>query len=136
MAYIVGLVLAVLVSLFARRAGFDRDRAFYPTVLIVVASYYVLFAVMGGSTQALVADTLIMIGFVVAAGLGFRLNLWMVVAGGLAAHGVLDLVHDRVVFNAGVPAWWPPFCSAYDVTAAVCLAWLSRRPGLERREQI
>jgi hypothetical protein len=24
--------------------GFDRERVFYPTVLIVIASYYVLFA--------------------------------------------------------------------------------------------
>jgi hypothetical protein len=26
--------------------GFDRERAFYPTVMIVIASYYVLFAAM------------------------------------------------------------------------------------------
>ena len=44
--YVVGAVLAPLVSGFARLVGLDRDRAFYPTVLIVVALYYVLFAVM------------------------------------------------------------------------------------------
>ena len=50
--YVVGAVLAPLVSVFARLTGLDRDRAFYPTVLLVVASYYVLFAVMGGSLRA------------------------------------------------------------------------------------
>jgi ABC-type Fe3+ transport system permease subunit len=47
MPYVVGIVLSLGVALFARRVGFDRDRAFYPTVLIVIASYYVLFAAIG-----------------------------------------------------------------------------------------
>jgi hypothetical protein len=38
MPYVVGIVLSVGVALFARRVGFDRDRALYPTVLIVIAS--------------------------------------------------------------------------------------------------
>lgn len=35
---IVGFVLAFTVSAMARTAGLDKDRAFYPTVLMVVAS--------------------------------------------------------------------------------------------------
>jgi len=46
-------------------AGFDRDRAFYPTLLVVIASYYVLFTVMGGSRPALRVETLVMIVFLV-----------------------------------------------------------------------
>ncbi len=38
MGAVVGVVLAGLVSSFARLAGFDRDRAFYPTLLVVIAS--------------------------------------------------------------------------------------------------
>ena len=49
--YVVGVVLSIGVAVFARWVGFDRDRAFYPTVLIVIASYYVLFAVMSGSVE-------------------------------------------------------------------------------------
>jgi hypothetical protein len=37
MPYVVGIVVSLGVALFARRVGFDRDRAFYPTVLIVIA---------------------------------------------------------------------------------------------------
>jgi hypothetical protein len=44
MRYVIGIVLSVGVALFARCVGFDRDRAFYPTVLMVIASYYMLFA--------------------------------------------------------------------------------------------
>lgn len=119
----VGAALALAVSVFARLSGFDRDRAFYPTVLIVVASYYDLFAVMGGSTRALIMETLMFVGFSVAAVLGFKNNLWIAVAG-LVGHGIQDLFHGHVITNPGVPAWWPWWCAAYDVVAGAFLAWL------------
>jgi hypothetical protein len=41
---------------------------------------------------------------------------------------MFDSVHGELIANPGVPAWWPAFCLAYDVTAAAYLAWiLSRR---------
>jgi hypothetical protein len=126
-AYAIGLVLALGVFAFARTVGFDRDRAFYPTVLIVVALYYVLFAVMSGSIRTLIMESLVMTAFAIAAVAGFRRSLW-IVAAGLLAHGVLDLVHHLVIANAGVPVWWPGFCSAYDIAAAGGLAWLLVRP--------
>lgn len=130
-AFAVGVGLALLVALFGRWVGLDRDRVFYPTVLVVVASYYVLFAVMGGSTHAILVETLGTAGFAALAALGFRRNLWLVVAGlaglaGLAGHGAFASVHGRLLDNPGVPAWWPPFCLAYDVVAALVLAWLLR----------
>ena len=60
MGYAIGIVLALCVSVFARAVGFDRDRAFYPTVLVVIASYYVLFAAMGGSMRALIVESIVM----------------------------------------------------------------------------
>jgi hypothetical protein len=128
MPYLAGIVLAVTVSGLATLIGLDRDRAFYPTVLVVVASYYVLFAVMGGSGHALVVETLVMTGFLLVAVIGFKKSLWLVVAA-LAAHGVFDLFHGHVVANPGVPAWWPAFCLTYDVTAAAFLGWLLTRSG-------
>ena len=128
MGYAIGSVLAIVVSLFARWARFDRDRAFYPTVLIVIASYYVLFAVMGGSVQALVIESVVMMAFMLAAVVGFKLNLWIVVAA-LVGHGLFDFFHRRLVTNPGVPGWWPAFCLAYDVCAGGCLAWFLRSPN-------
>jgi hypothetical protein len=44
MPYVIGIGLSVGVAMFARCVGFDRDRAFYPIVMTVIASYYVFFA--------------------------------------------------------------------------------------------
>jgi hypothetical protein len=122
-AYVVGAVLAFAVGLMARTSGLDRDRAFYPTVTIVIAALYVLFAAMGGSTQTLVLECVAGAVFVVAALVGLRSSLW-IVAVALAAHGIFDLVHHKLISNPGVPVWWPEFCMTYDVAAAVFLAWL------------
>ena len=120
---VVGVLLALIVGLFARAVGLDRDRAFYPVVTIIVASYYALFAVMGASPHALVAESLASVVFLAAAIIGFKSSLW-IVAAALAGHGIFDLVHATFIDNPGVPAWWPPWCLAYDVTAAAYLAWL------------
>jgi len=124
--YFIGASLAFAVSFLATFVGFDRDRAFYPTVLNVIASYYALFAVMGGSAQALIVESVVMAGFLLISILGFKGNLWLVVAG-LSAHGLFDFFHDAVISNPGVPVWWPMFCLTYDLAAAGYLAWLLSR---------
>ncbi|HMM65740.1 MAG TPA: hypothetical protein PKC03_02255 [Dokdonella sp.] len=123
MAFSIGVILALVVAVFARLVGLDRDRAFYPTVLAVIAAYYDLFAVMGGSMRAIVVEAAVTALFLAAVVVGFRRNLWIIVVA-LAAHGLLDLVHAPLIANPGVPGWWPMFCMAYDVTAAAWLAWL------------
>lgn len=126
MALIIGVSLALAVGvLLGTTLRLDRDRAFYPTVTIVIASYYVLFAVMGASPHTLVLETLVGIVFLLSALYGFRSSLWVVVAA-LATHGIFDLVHASAIPNPGVPAWWPEFCLAFDVTVAMYLAWLLR----------
>ena len=123
MAYLIGVSLALAVSLMARIVGLDRDRAFYPTVMIVIAFLYGLFAVMGGSMPALGMESVPIAAFLLVTILGFKLNLWLVV-GALFAHGVFDVFHGRFIANPGVPVWWPKFCLTYDITAAGYLAWL------------
>src|SRR5262245_59712709 len=81
MPYVVGIVLSLGVSLFARLVGFDRDRVFYPTVLTVIASYYVLFAAMSQSTQTVLLESVLMTVFVIAAVVGFKSSAWIIVAG-------------------------------------------------------
>lgn len=134
MALLVGALLALFVGVFATTTGLDRDRAFYPTVTIVIASLYALFAVMGASTKALVLESVPAVLFIAAAVAGFRSSLWIVVLA-LAAHGVFDLAHGRIVSNPGVPVWWPAFCGTYDLMAAVYLAFLLkiRDPEANRR---
>ena len=126
MAFLIGAVLALSVGLLASFLGLDRDRAFYPTVMIIIASYYALFAVMGGSTQALVVESIVIIAFLGVSIAGFRLSLWLIVAA-LVTHGLFDFIHGHLISNPGVPTWWPPFCLSYDVVAAAYLAWLLSR---------
>lgn len=123
MAFGIGVALALAVCAATRLAGLDRDRALYPTMLIVIAAYYVLFAAMAGADGALRVETAAALGFAGLAVLGFRTNLW-IVAAALAAHGLFDLSHSHVIDNPGVPAWWPAFCLSFDVAAGAALAWL------------
>jgi hypothetical protein len=130
MAILIGIAAALAVGAFGTITGLDRERAFYPTILVVVASYYVLFAVMAGSLAALVPELLIFFLFAAIAAWGFRRDLRLVIAG-LAAHAVLDFFHGGIVSNPGVPAWWPAWCAAYDVAAPAYLAllvWQGRVP--------
>jgi len=72
--------------------------------------------------------------FAVAAVGGFRASAWIVVAA-LAGHGAMDAVHGHIVANAGVPAWWPAWCLAYDVGAAGALAWILMNPSEHAEEK-
>ena len=126
MEYLVGSVLALAVCIFAAATGFDRDRVFYPTLVTVIATYYVLFAVMGATTQVLIAESLAAAAFFIFAIVGFKKNLWIIVAA-LAAHGVFDFFHHLIIRDPGVPGWWPGFCFSFDVLAAAFLAVLLTR---------
>jgi hypothetical protein len=123
MESLVGVSLALGVALGSSFVGLDRDPAFYPTVTVVIASLYGLFAVMGASNAALLIESLVAASFVFVAFLGFKKNLWLVVIA-LALHGIFDLIHGHLISNPGVPTWYPTFCLAYDVVAAGYLAWL------------
>jgi hypothetical protein len=132
MEYVIGVVLAVLVCAFALVSGFDRDRAFYPTVSIVVATYYILFAAMANSMQALTLELLAAGVFLVLAVAGFKKDLRLAAAA-LVGHGVFDFFHHQLIENPGVPVWWPGFCLSFDAFAGLFLAvLLMRRPGLVR----
>ena len=89
-------VLALAVCGFATITGLDRNRAFYPTVTIVIASYYALFGVIGGPTRALLAESAVMIAFLIISIVGFKRNPGLLVVA-LAGHGVFDFVHANVI---------------------------------------
>jgi hypothetical protein len=132
MPFLVGMILALSIGLSASLIGLDRDRAFYPTVMIVIASYYALFAVMGGSVEVLAPEAIPIAVFVVASIAGFKYSLWLVVTA-LVAHGVFDVSHGQLIINPGVPTWWPNFCLGFDVVAGLYLAWLLKTNRLHAR---
>src|SRR5918911_308101 len=129
MEYLIGVGLAAAVYVFAGGSGFDRERVFFPTLLIVGGHYYILFAAMGGSTPVLALESLAAAVFLALAVIGFKKSLWLTAAA-LAGHGVFDFFHHLLIHNPGVPAWWPGFCMSFDVLAGGLLALLlMRRSG-------
>lgn len=131
-AAFIGIALAATVGAFATITGLDRERAFYSTVVIVVGSYYALFAVQEPAPGILVWEAGGVLIFAAAAVIGFKTTPWVLVAA-LAAHGLFDAIHGHLITNPGTPTWWPAFCAAYDVTAAAWLAFRIRnmRPRLD-----
>ena len=89
--------------------------------MIVIASYYVLFAAMSDSIHTVLLESVVMTMFAIAAVVGFKSSAWVVVAA-LAGHGVFDALHGYVLENSGMPIWWPAFCLAFDLGAAGGLA--------------
>jgi hypothetical protein len=131
MAYLIGAALGMATAAFGWLVGFDRSRTFYPVVLIVSASYYELFAAIGGPTTALWLEAILAAAFLLVAVSGYRFSLWLVV-GGLVAHALLDAVHVSLIDNAGVPPWWPAFCLSFDVALGGCIALRLWRFGPRR----
>jgi hypothetical protein len=121
MEYLIGVMLSLAVVGLATVIGFDRERAFYPVVMIVIASYYVLFAAMGASRRTLIIEIVIASAFLLVAVLGYKKNAWVVVVA-LIGHGIFDYVHRLFIDNPGVPNWWPGFCLAFDVVFGALLA--------------
>ena len=128
MEYLAGTIVALAIVAVAALTGLDRGRSFSPTALIVIAFYYVLFAVIGGSMQTIASELIIALGFLVLAVIGFRRSMWLVAAG-IAGHGVFDLFHNLAIRNSGMPVWWPGFCATVDILLG---AWLA--VGLFRRK--
>ena len=115
---IIGVVLAVVMAFLARITNFDRDRSYYAVVLIVIATYYVLFACI--ANEAIIAEIIVASVFSIIAIAGAL--RWPILLGvGIVMHGVFDLTHGYLITNAGVPVWWPAFCASIDIVLG---AWV------------
>lgn len=135
MEYVVGIVLALLFCAAALGLGMDRERVFYPAVVMAVASYYLAFAVGDGRGGVMLAEVGIAAVFIVSAVAGFKRSPWIAVVA-LGAHGVMDVFHHQLVHNTGVPGAWPGFCASFDVTAAALVALVMlARARAERAQQ-
>jgi hypothetical protein len=125
MEYLIGLILSLAVAGSVAVIGFDRERAFYPTVLIVIASDYVLFAATGASRRTLKS-------LLQAASCWLPSSVqekhWLIVAAPIG-HGIFDFVHRFFIDNPGLPHWWSGFCLAFDALLGAFLTMrLIRHP--------
>ncbi len=111
-AVISGIGVAAAVAGGARALKIDPERGFYPTILVVIASYFVLFAVM--ANEAVVIELMIAGVFVAIAPFGATTHRRLAGAG-IVLHWLFDLLHPWLIGNSGVPQWWPTFCASVDV---------------------
>ena len=128
MEYIVGISTAVALWVFGRVSGFEKDRSFYPTVLIVIALLYVLFATLDGRYSVVLIESAFALIFIGAAIAGYYRSC-LIVAAGITAHGVFDFVHYFLIEDRGVPIWWPGFCGTVDVLLGAFVAFFVCRSG-------
>jgi uncharacterized membrane protein HdeD (DUF308 family) len=119
---LVGAAIACVVITVAHMTGFEKDRSFYPTVLIVIASYYVLFALISG--EAIIKESLVALLFFIVAIVGYY-RCFTIIGIALIVHGLFDLVHSATIHNSGVPDWWPLFCFGVDIVLGVRVIQLS-----------
>ncbi|MDD9892432.1 MAG: hypothetical protein OXT49_02825 [Gammaproteobacteria bacterium] len=118
-----GLVCAIAIAVSGRITRFEQELSFYPTILIVIASYYVLFAVM--AKQAILEESVGLIIFSTIALIG-AFKAPALVGLGIILHGAFDLLHPQLIENAGVPNWWPAFCAAVDFVLGAWVIYLAR----------
>lgn len=124
----VGAGLAIVLAVGARITRADQDRSFFPTILIVIATYYVLFAFM--SSEAIVEEIVVASVFTIAAIAGGI--VWPVLVGmAIFLHGVFDFLRPAVISNSGVPAWWPAFCGSVDILLGAWVIGLSLKRTTE-----
>jgi uncharacterized membrane protein HdeD (DUF308 family) len=134
MPLVVGVLLAVATAALAKFTRFEEERSFYSTVLVIIASYYVLFAVLGGSSHALAWELVVAIVFSTV-GIFGAFFFPTLVGIAIMAHGLFDLVHDLLIENSGVPSWWPAFCGIFDIVLGLWVIGLhgSRPPYSMKR---
>ncbi|GMN05586.1 hypothetical protein MTsPCn5_09740 [Croceitalea sp. MTPC5] len=116
----IGIILGFATVILAKVTGFSRDRGFYPLLLIVIALYYVLFAFQYAVNTAILLEVGIALIFSVLAFIGHKRSL-IIVAAGLALHGIYDLLHSAIPYTTEAPDWWAMFCLGFDVVLAIGL---------------
>ena len=92
----------------------------YALSLVLIASVYIGFAVADGRPNVIAVESGVAAIFVLVASLGISGPAWLLVVG-LLGHGFKDLWQHRRQYVAGT-RWWPPFCCAVDLVAALFIA--------------
>jgi len=100
--------------------------AFHAVALALIAAIYLGFALMDGRISIAILEWSVGTVFVVLALLG----LWqapVLMAVGLILHGCWDIAHRPRGVTTKLPAWYPPFCAAYDFVFAGVFLLLAHR---------
>lgn len=125
-AIVAGIASGGLTALIAWSSFIPDPLAFHSVALAIIGAIYLGFALSDGRLSIMILELSVGTGFVVLALLG----LWlapMFLAIGLALHGFWDLAHRPRGVTTKLPAWYPPFCAAYDFVFAGVFLLLARQ---------
>lgn len=104
----------------------DDRRIAEGVTLAIIAAIYIGFALAERDAGNLLVEVAFATAIVAVVFIGLEHSpYWL--AGGLAAHGVWDLLHHHshpVLGTREVPRWYPPACLVYDFPLAIFVALL------------
>ncbi len=126
--------IAILIGLVSAAASIgillalSRDRALDLCAIFLpaIATVY-MGSSLAGAPQTAVLEIGVATLFLVAAAIG-RWNAPMVLVAGYAAHGLWDFLHEVGPLATALPAWYAPFCAAFDFSVAAFIAIVLLRP--------
>jgi hypothetical protein len=124
-----GLLAAVLVAISMAWLWFTpvaERRVAEGITLAIIAAIYIGFALAERDAGNLLIEVAFAVAIVAVVFVGLEHSRYWL-AGGLAAHGVWDLLHHHsrpVLGTREVPRWYPPACLVYDFPLAIFVAVL------------
>ena len=125
-AVLAGIASGGLTALIAWSSIIPDPLAFHSVALAIIGAIYLGFAFSDGRLSIMLLELSVGTGFVVLALLG----LWVApvfLAIGLILHACWDLAHRPRGVTTRLPAWYPPFCAAYDFVFAGVFLLLARQ---------
>ncbi|GAC23673.1 hypothetical protein GMES_1374 [Paraglaciecola mesophila KMM 241] len=116
----IGAMVAVLIIGLAKLNKFDKDRSFFPTLTIVIASYYPLFGVL--ESRFIWHEWMVFVLFTLIT-LYWYSRYTLAIGVLLIGHGLYDFAMHIGSVGNHIPQWWPMFCGALDVTLGSWVLW-------------
>jgi len=123
--FLIGIGLTIAVLGVNAAIGLHKERGVWPSLLIAIAAFYVVFAFEHSDHSGIALQSVIALGFMALALIGYKSSLWLIVAG-LVLHGIFDAVSLAYTANPA-PNWWGPFCIGVDGLLALMLCWCMLR---------
>ncbi|MDD5052866.1 MAG: hypothetical protein PHO27_09085 [Sulfuricurvum sp.] len=126
----IGVLIGIFVILRFKKRKLERTRWAYPVFLATFPLYYILFALYAMDYKALLNEIIISILFLVIAYISYRYKnkiTLILLSIGYILHAVYDFIHDYLFSNAGIPVWWPYFCSSVDIIMGIYILYFAIR---------
>ena len=125
-ALLVGVLGGAATSLIAWAPFIPDPLVFHSVSLAMIAAIYMGFAFSDGRPSIVILELSVATVFIVFALLGVWASS-LFIAVGLVLHGLWDLTHRPGGVRTKLPAWYPPFCAAYDFVFAGIFLVLARQ---------